>query len=88
VPVLARAGQITVCTTAAIHGASICTGQLPRMVVFLPFSPKGMPMRVNMAIADRLCAFNRELRLRFRPDRVHLVPDDVEMGVDPAVAVG
>jgi hypothetical protein len=86
VPLLARAGQVTVCTTAVIHGASICTGALPRSVVFLPFSPKGLRLRANMAIADRLCAFNRELRRRFRLDRVHLVPDDVEMGVEPASA--
>jgi hypothetical protein len=79
-PILATAGQVTICTTATVHGASVCTGPLPRKAIFLPFSARGCSIRANLASVRKRCAFNRELRSRYRPDRLHLIPDDAEIG--------
>jgi len=74
-PLLARKGQMTICTTAAIHGASCNTGQHDRKVLFITFVPKGENIRANMAIEDKRRAYYRELSLKLRPERRHIVPE-------------
>ncbi|HYF51924.1 MAG TPA: phytanoyl-CoA dioxygenase family protein [Planctomycetota bacterium] len=72
---LAKAGQITVCTTANIHGASVNIGTLDRKVIFMPFIPKGYPIRANMAIMDKMLKWHDELRPLLRPERRHILPE-------------
>ncbi len=75
VPLLARAGQMTVCTTALIHGASVNTGTLPRKVLFINFHPKGCPVRANMQQVEARNRYLRELRKHLRPERAHILPE-------------
>jgi ectoine hydroxylase-related dioxygenase (phytanoyl-CoA dioxygenase family) len=56
-PVLARAGQISVLTTATVHSASVNTGRLPRRVMFIIFKSKGFDVPFNMSEAKRRTAY-------------------------------
>jgi ectoine hydroxylase-related dioxygenase (phytanoyl-CoA dioxygenase family) len=75
IPLLAKKGQMTVCTTATIHGASCNTGQLDRKVLFVTFTPRGVSLRVNMATEEKRRAYHRELKSKLRPERRHIVVD-------------
>jgi hypothetical protein len=77
-PLLAKAGQLTVCTTATVHGASVNTGTHDRKVIFITFVPKGYVIRANMAIMDKMRAYQTELRRRLRPERLHILPEASE----------
>ena len=72
-PLLARRGQITVCTTAAVHGGSVCTGPLDRKVMFVTFVARGARIRANMRQVEERHAYLRELRTKLRPERRHLI---------------
>ena len=74
---LAKRGQMTVCTTAMIHGASSNIGDKDRKVIFMPFMPKPHPIRANMAIMAKMRRYQNELRELFRPERRHLLPEAV-----------
>jgi hypothetical protein len=76
-PLLARRGQVTVCTTAGIHGASVNTGTKDRKVMFVNFIPRGYEIRANMSTNERRLAYLREMRLRLRPERSHIIPEPV-----------
>jgi transcriptional regulator with XRE-family HTH domain len=72
VPLLARAGQVSVFTTSTIHGASINTGQNPRRAMVVNFIPKGLEMRPTWSTAQSLDGrdrYHRKLKELFRPDR-------------------
>ena len=72
-PLLAKKGQLTVCTTSLIHGASCNTGTLDRKVIFITFVPHGYTIRANMAIEDKRQTYLRELQSRLRPERRHII---------------
>ena len=76
VPLLARAGQVSVFTTATIHGASINTGQTPRRAMAVNFIPKGLEMRPTWSTARNLDGrdrYHRKLKALFPPDRQHIL---------------
>jgi hypothetical protein len=73
-PILAKAGQISVVTTATIHSASVNTGQTPRLVLFTIWKPRGFHVPFNMTDAARREEHYQAMREVFRPDRRHLVP--------------
>ncbi|MBA3708435.1 MAG: phytanoyl-CoA dioxygenase family protein [Planctomycetes bacterium] len=73
IPLLARAGQVTALTTAMVHGASVCTGPLPRKVLFINFTPASHPVRANMAWQQARALYQAQLRPHLRVDRQHLV---------------
>ncbi|MCZ7643719.1 MAG: phytanoyl-CoA dioxygenase family protein [Planctomycetota bacterium] len=77
VPLLARKGQLTACTTSTVHGASNCTGTQPRKVLFATFVPKGFEIRANMASVNKRQKYVESLRPRLRPERRHILPDPV-----------
>lgn len=75
-PLLARKGQMTVCTTALIHGASNNIGALDRKVMFVTFVPRGCVIRANMASEPRRRAYHKQLRALLAPERRHIVPEE------------
>jgi hypothetical protein len=75
VPVLARRGQVTVCTTATVHGASVNTGTKDRKVMFVTFVPKGYEIRANMSSIEFRRNCLREMRKLLRPERRHIIHD-------------
>jgi hypothetical protein len=79
-PILAKAGQISVVTTATVHSASVNTGTTPRLVLFTVWKPKGHYVPFNMTDAKRREEHYAELRTALRPERRHLVPE--AMGIE------
>jgi len=72
-PILARAGQVSVLTTAAVHGASVNIGDQPRKVVVITFHHAGVEIGLPPAQQETKVKYDRELRLRLRPERAHIV---------------
>ena len=75
VPLLAKAGQMTVCTTAMVHGASINIDTLPRKVMFIVFKPAGYTIDANMKSIEVREQYYRELRNYLREDRLGIIED-------------
>ena len=69
IPVVARAGQATVLTTGMVHGASTNVDTVPRKAMVITFTAAGVEIE-----ADTKRAYDRELKKRLRPERVHIVP--------------
>lgn len=73
VPLTAKAGQVTVCTTAMVHGPSTNVDTFPRKVLFVVFEPDGFEVfNVQKGIEDRL-QYYRDLRKQLRPDRLDIL---------------
>ena len=73
-PVVARAGQATVLTTAMVHGASINVDTLPRKAMVITFTAEGVEIGLPQNQADVKRDYDRELKKRLRPERAHIVP--------------
>ena len=73
VPLLAKAGQMTVCTTAMVHGASINIDTLPRKVMFIVFKPAGYTIDANMKSIEVREQYYRKLRNHLREDRLGIL---------------
>ena len=74
IPVVARAGQATVLTTAMVHGASINVDTLPRKAMVITFTAEGVEIGLPQNQADVKRDYDRELKKRLRPERAHIVP--------------
>lgn len=74
-PLLVSAGDVTVNTSALVHGASVNTGEHDRKVIFLHYHPADYEVRANMAINEQRNAYRRRLRERLPDDRRRLVAD-------------
>ena len=74
-PLLVRAGDVTVNTSALVHGASVNTGKHDRKVIFLHYHPADYEVRANMNINEMRNAYRRKLREQLPADRRHLVAD-------------
>ncbi|MEC7226069.1 MAG: hypothetical protein VXW00_04290, partial [Candidatus Latescibacterota bacterium] len=72
-PLLARAGQATVLSTAMVHGASLNVDNAPRMALVMTFIAAGLEVGLPEAQQRTKEAYDVELRHRLRPERVHLV---------------
>jgi hypothetical protein len=72
-PLTARAGQVSVLTTAAVHGASVNVDTEPRQVMVITFTPAGVEIALPPGQAEQKQAYDRELRRRLRPERAHIV---------------
>ncbi|MSS73189.1 MAG: hypothetical protein EXS64_17105 [Candidatus Latescibacteria bacterium] len=72
-PIVARAGQVSVATTATIHGASVNVDTEPRKAFLTTFVAEGVEIELpeNQAAAKR--EYDPELRRHLRPDRAHIV---------------
>lgn len=73
IPLVARAGQVSVLTTAAVHGASTNVDTEPRLNLVLTFTAAGVEIGLPPAQAEQKRAYDRELRQRLRPERAHIV---------------
>ena len=74
IPVVARAGQTTVLTTAMVHGASINVDTLPRKAMVITFTAVDVEIGLPQNQADTKRAYDRELKKRLRPERAYIVP--------------
>jgi hypothetical protein len=71
-PLLARAGQVSLCITAALHGGSVATGTRDRRSLHLGVVPAGLDL--GFADTPERRAYFAALRAELRPERAHLVP--------------
>lgn len=72
-PLLARAGQATVLSTAMVHGASLNVDRAARMALVMTFTAAGVRVGLPEAQQRTKDAYDAELRGRLRPERVHIV---------------
>jgi ectoine hydroxylase-related dioxygenase (phytanoyl-CoA dioxygenase family) len=75
IPLTARAGQVSVLTTAAVHGASVNVDREPRKNLVLTFLAAGTEIGLPPAEEEQKREYHRGLRERFRPERLHLLPN-------------
>jgi ectoine hydroxylase-related dioxygenase (phytanoyl-CoA dioxygenase family) len=73
VPLLARAGQASVLTTSAVHGASVNVGSAPRKAMVLTFTAAGVEIGLPTEQEEQKQSYARALRPLFRPERRHLL---------------
>ncbi len=73
VPLVARAGQVSVLTTAAVHGASVNMDDQPRKNLVITFTDAGVNIGLSPREAEQKREYDVGLRRLLRPDRVHIV---------------
>lgn len=73
VKLTARAGQVSVLTTAAIHGASVNVDDQPRQNLVLTFVAKGQEIGLPPDQEAQKREIDRKLCAAFRPERRHLI---------------
>lgn len=73
VPLLARAGQCSVLTTSAVHGASTNVDDAPRKGLVLTFTAAGVKIGLPPAQEEQKLRYDAGLRERLDPGRRHLV---------------
>ena len=73
VPLIAKAGQMTVCTTAMVHGPSVNIDVLPRKVMFIVFGPAGHHIQANMNAVKIRKQYYRDLRNHLHTDRLGIL---------------
>jgi hypothetical protein len=74
IPLVAQAGQVSVLTTAAVHGASVNIDTAPRQAMVVTFTAAGVEIALPGDQAEQKRAYDQELRRRLRPERAHIVP--------------
>jgi hypothetical protein len=72
-PLLATAGQVSVLTTGAVHGASVNVDTEPRQVMVITFTAAGVEIGLPPDQAEQKRAYDRDLRQRLRPERAHII---------------
>ena len=72
-PVVARAGQATVLTTALVHGASTNIDERPRKALVITFTAAEVEVGLPEEQAKTKKGYDAELKNRLRPERVHIV---------------
>jgi hypothetical protein len=73
IPLLARAGQVSVLTTAAVHGASVNIDSEPRKVMVITFNAAGVQIGLPESQATLKRQYDGALCPRLRPERAHIV---------------
>jgi ectoine hydroxylase-related dioxygenase (phytanoyl-CoA dioxygenase family) len=75
IPLIAKAGQVSILTTATVHGASTNVDtELRRNLVFT-FTAAGVPIGLPPGEERQKREYQHELRSRLRPERAHIIPD-------------
>lgn len=74
IPLLAKAGQVSVLTTAAVHGASVNVDTELRRNFVLTFIAEGVTIGLPPAGEAQRLVYNRELLSHLRPERRHIIP--------------
>ena len=73
IPLLARAGQVSVLTTAAVHGASVNVDDEPRKNLVITFTTAELNIGLTPTEEAQKREYDAGLRARFRPDRIHIL---------------
>lgn len=74
-PIVASAGQVSVLTTALIHGPSSNVDTEPRYACHLSFKPKGFKLSLPAGKHEARDNYVEALKNYLRPDRLHLVDE-------------
>jgi len=74
VPLIATAGQVSVLTTAAVHGASVNIDSVPRKNLVFTFVPAGLKIGLPPREEQQTLDYCRALSPLMRPDRRHILP--------------
>jgi hypothetical protein len=72
-PLLARAGQVSVLTTAAVHGASVNVDDSPRKSMVITFVADGVTIGLPPGEAAQKREYDEAIRPLLRPERRHIV---------------
>lgn len=72
-PLLARAGQVSVLTTSAVHGASVNVGDTARKVMVITFIAAGVRIGLPENQAEAKRTYDASLRELLRPERRHII---------------
>jgi hypothetical protein len=75
VPLTARAGQVSVLTTSAVHGSSTNIDDSPRKLLIITFGAAGVEVGLPAAQLEGKLAYDRALRPLLRPERRHIIQD-------------
>lgn len=75
VALVARAGQVSVLTTAAVHGASVNVDTEPRKNMVITFSDAEVTIGLPANEAAQKHVYDAGLRDRMRPERRHIVSE-------------
>jgi hypothetical protein len=73
IPLTATAGQVSVLTTAAIHGASVNVDSEPRKNLVLTFAAAGVTIALPPHEEQEKRDYHRRLRSQVRPERAHIL---------------
>ena len=74
IPVVAKAGQVTVLTTGMVHGASVNVDTAPRKAMVITFTAADVEIGLLQNQMETKRTYDRELKKRLRPERAHIVP--------------
>lgn len=75
IPLTAAAGQVSVLTTATVHGASVNVDNAPRKNLVFTFTAAGRPIGLPPGEEAQMREYHRELRAHLRPERAHILPE-------------
>jgi hypothetical protein len=72
VPVLARAGQVSIVTTGMVHGSSVNVDDEPRRALVMPYTARGV--RIDLPVEQEIQrrSYLRTLGERLSPPRRHI----------------
>ena len=73
IPLLARAGQVSVLTTGMVHGGSVNVDREPRKDMVITFTAAGVKIDLDPYQAAQKREYDLQLRRRLRPDRAHIL---------------
>ncbi len=74
IPLTATAGQVSVLTTATVHGASVNVDSEPRKNFVLTFTATDVIIALPPGEEAQKRDYHRGLRARLRPERAHIIP--------------
>jgi hypothetical protein len=74
IPLVAKAGQVSVLTTATVHGASVNVDDAVRQNLVITFTAAGVSIGLPPHEEAQRLEYNRQLSQRLRPERTHIVP--------------
>ena len=74
IPLIARTGQVSVLTTAAVHGASVNVDSKPRKNLVITFVAAGTTIGLPPHEQEQTEQYHNALRSRMRPERAHIIP--------------
>ncbi len=76
IPLTATPGQVSVLTTATLHGASVNHDDIPRKAMIITFTAKSVKIDLPPEQAENKRDYDRALRPMLRPERRHIVEED------------